>query len=464
MKKKLFAIILAVCLLFGMISVATAASDEYTSASINGHNTKYVTLDMSNVRAQVMLPNNSIHSTQSIGALAEANGAFAAINGTYFSAYDGKPIPWGTVMQNGKLLHTGGGAVMGITADGKLIIDRITFSLKGYVNHDKYFLPWRINHYSDIENAITIFTHEYTGTITPPAGSKTVLVNSKNIVTDIITGSFTAPIDGFAVVYNPKVAERVDPLFHIGDTVTYEATINTTFTSAADWANVQQALGAGPSLIINGTVTADGVAEGFTEAKINTNRAGRSFIGATADGKILIGNIGSATLKEAAAICQDLGLINAMCLDGGGSIALYHHGTKTSGRDINNALGFFERPIVVYLDGKALSFDVNPVTRNGSTLVPLRAIFEALDAQVFWHGPTKDLDATHAGSNTSIYMKQDSTQMKITQNGQTRTVTLLAPATAINGRILVPLRAVSEAFNCQVKWDGPTKTVTITTK
>ena len=463
MKKQLLTLLLSGCLAFGAASTAYAAAAEYHSGSLAGHTTKYVTVDMSTTQARVMLANGSINSAQSIGGMATANNAIAAINGTYFSAYDGNPIPWGTVMQDSRLLHTGGGAIMGITSDGKLLIDRITFSLKGYVNGSSYFLPWRINHYSDISDAITIFTSEYSGTITPPSGSKTVLVGSDNQVTSITTSSFTTPAGGFAVVYNPQVANRVDLLFHIGDTVTYEATVNTTFTQQSDWDNVQQALGAGPSLIINGTVTADGTAEGFTEAKINTNRAGRSFIGATADGDIIIGNIASATLKEAAAVCQQLSLVNAMCLDGGGSIALYYDGVKSSGRNINNALGFFERPIAVNLDGSVLTFDVNPTVRNSTTLVPLRAIFEALNANVSWNSQNKDLTATLNGTDTSIYLRQDSTQMRITTAGQTREVTLLAPATAANGRILVPLRAISEAFGCNVAWDGTNRTVNITT-
>jgi len=39
-----------------------------------------------------------------------------------------------TLIKDGKILHTGGGAVAGITTDGRLIVDRLTFSFEGYVN------------------------------------------------------------------------------------------------------------------------------------------------------------------------------------------------------------------------------------------------------------------------------------------------------------------------------------------
>ncbi len=43
----------------------------------------------------------------------------------------------------------------------------------------------------------------------------------------------------------------------------------------------------------------------------------------------------------------------------------------------------------VFLDGRQLSFDVPPAIENGRTLVPLRAIFEALGADVDWNGQTQ---------------------------------------------------------------------------
>ena len=40
--------------------------------------------------------------------------------------------------------------------------------------------------------------------------------------------------------------------------------------------------------------------------------------------------------------------------------------------------------------------------------------------------------------------------------------TLDVPAQIINDRTLVPVRAISEAFECVVSWSSETKTVTIT--
>lgn len=41
-------------------------------------------------------------------------------------------------------------------------------------------------------------------------------------------------------------------------------------------------------------------------------------------------------------------------------------------------------------------------------------------------------------------------------------VTMSAPAQVIEGRTLVPLRFISEAFGCDVNWNNDTKTATVT--
>ncbi len=109
--------------------------------------------------------------------------------------------------------------------------------------------------------------------------------------------------------------------------------------------------------------------------------------------------------------------------------------------------------IKVTLDGKRLPFDQAPVIVNGRTLVPLRAIFEALGATVSWNDATKTVTANR--QNTTVSLAINNLDMHINNKAITLDV---APA-LIGGRTLVPVRAVSEAFNCDVEWDDATKTV-----
>jgi len=112
--------------------------------------------------------------------------------------------------------------------------------------------------------------------------------------------------------------------------------------------------------------------------------------------------------------------------------------------------------ISVLINNVPIQFDQPPILENGRTLVPLRAIFEALGADVQWENNTKTVTAIKDG--TQISLQIGSTRMYV--NGSTKTLDV--PAKLINSRTLVPVRAISEAFGCKVDWIQDTRTVVIT--
>ena len=105
---------------------------------------------------------------------------------------------------------------------------------------------------------------------------------------------------------------------------------------------------------------------------------------------------------------------------------------------------------------RTLTFDVPPQIINGRTMVPLRAIFEELGAEVLWNGPTQTVTATRG--DTVVTLTIGSTAPTV--NG--RVVEIDQPGVVVGGRTLVPLRFVGEAFGAEVNWDSATRTVTIT--
>ena len=117
-----------------------------------------------------------------------------------------------------------------------------------------------------------------------------------------------------------------------------------------------------------------------------------------------------------------------------------------------------EDDIKVYLDGARLEFDAAPVIRDNSTLVPFRKIFESLGMTVEWNGEARTGVAQKDGLTVSVAI--DSNVMRA--NG--KDIRLIMPPIIISERILVPLRAVSEAAGADVLWDGETRTVTITSE
>ncbi|WFD12266.1 phosphodiester glycosidase family protein [Tepidibacter hydrothermalis] len=317
---------------------------------------KIVLIDMNNqtIKPKVARAHEKIASADSLKHMTDSkktdsNRVIGGINGTYFSAYDGSNLPYGTLIEDGKVVHVGNyGSVMGFTADNKMIIDNLNITIDGYINDEKQFYAWGLNHPRTEKDAIVVYTEEYGEAISAKTGKAIMVENG--VVKYIVENkdNLWASKNGLIIVFNEEVAYLADR-FKVGDIVSYKCNfesknIDQTIEGNVQWDDVTCAIGAGPSLIIDGKITANGAQEGFWESKINTSRAQRSFIGYTYENKLVMGTVSNANLKELAQICKEMNLKGAMCMDGGASSSLYYQGKYITapGRNINNALVFTE--------------------------------------------------------------------------------------------------------------------------
>lgn len=116
-----------------------------------------------------------------------------------------------------------------------------------------------------------------------------------------------------------------------------------------------------------------------------------------------------------------------------------------------------EVPIKVFLNGTALVMDVPPVQKEGRTLVPFRAIGEALMAEVDWDGSAGKVTLT-LGDNTAQLVIGSKTAYV---NG--KATTLDVPAMLVEGRTMVPLRFIGESLGASVQWSGELRRIDIIT-
>jgi len=112
-----------------------------------------------------------------------------------------------------------------------------------------------------------------------------------------------------------------------------------------------------------------------------------------------------------------------------------------------------EQEIQVFDNGVQL--EVETASMDGQTLIPMRAIFEVLGAEVTWDGATWTENATWNGG--SLTLPIGSTEAIL--SGQT--VQLDVPAQLIDSRTMVPLRFVGESMGALVGWYGSSWTITI---
>lgn len=109
----------------------------------------------------------------------------------------------------------------------------------------------------------------------------------------------------------------------------------------------------------------------------------------------------------------------------------------------------------VIVEDKNISFAPQPFDLNGRLMVPLRPLSEALGADVSYDGATDTATVKKDGITLVLNFKTGT----VAKNGETLTVD---PAPQIvNGRTVVPLRFISEAFGNKVVWSPSANTVTV---
>ena len=114
--------------------------------------------------------------------------------------------------------------------------------------------------------------------------------------------------------------------------------------------------------------------------------------------------------------------------------------------------------VSIVLNGNHLVFSgAQPQLVNGSVLVPARGVFENMGFQAQWDDSTK----------TSTLRKEGMTIVSqlgasyFTVNGSQKSLDV--PVQIIDGTLMLPLRAISEATGAQVNWDANTFTASINT-
>jgi hypothetical protein len=145
--------------------------------------------------------------------------------------------------------------------------------------------------------------------------------------------------------------------------------------------------------------------------------------------------------------------------NGGGSSSGSTSGSKTTAPKVTKP-----KPVLVtatvYINGVKQVFDQSAYIKDGTTLVPMRPIFEALGADVQYDGNTKKV--TGVKSSKTVVLSVGNRKAYLKEKGITSSIELSHPAEITNGSTMVPLRFISESLGANVQWDSVNRSVKIT--
>lgn len=121
-----------------------------------------------------------------------------------------------------------------------------------------------------------------------------------------------------------------------------------------------------------------------------------------------------------------------------------------------------EKPVTVTVNDKVLEFDVPPQLVNGRTMLPMRAIFEALGAKVTWFEADQLVFATCGDAMLTLQIGNNQMSVQRITSDKNEAVPLDAAPFLHEGRTMVPARAIAESVGAKVEWIEDTWTVVIT--
>jgi len=113
--------------------------------------------------------------------------------------------------------------------------------------------------------------------------------------------------------------------------------------------------------------------------------------------------------------------------------------------------------LVMSVDGGSATLDSPPIIREGRTLLPIRAVIEALGGSVGWDAVERKATVTLGTHAVEVWI--GSRQARV----DGASISLDVAAIIVNSRTLLPLRFVAENLGCTVTWDPIGRTVTIET-
>lgn len=141
----------------------------------------------------------------------------------------------------------------------------------------------------------------------------------------------------------------------------------------------------------------------------------------------------------------------------GGGVFRYDIGTvaETTGKILMLTIGI----TTMLADGKPVSLEAAPVILNSRTLLPIRAVVEAVGGTIAWNASAQKVTITRSSTTLELWIGKNAAKL----NGKSVLIDSNAKVVPIikNGRTLLPLRFVAESLALDVQWDSPTQMITI---
>ncbi len=351
--------VLLCALVLALSCGASAAGVTSTTATIGGATAQvvYVTLSDTSVVAPV-LANNSVGTDAAADAIVSAapGQVTAAVNGNFFNSYydPSKPLTpstgnypriFATLVVEGEMICSGSHVGLGFDYDGSVTIGRVDLIPVVSVNRYPYS-AWGVNTLYTDSRAVFVLTDEFDYTVDLTGFSAAVIRDGKVERVEEDPSAYVTPDGAYTLVVGDGYRQRG---IKAGASVSYS--LHDRNGNESKWAAMRNVIGGGGMIVESGVSAVDDNAHVTAADQDPDLNAQRAFAAVLADGRLMFGTVYSSYRAMAASLIE-MGVTDAMSLDGGASSMLYANGAypTKAGRRLAS--------ILAVLDGGAVTESV----------------------------------------------------------------------------------------------------------
>ena len=299
------------------------------------------------VSVEARLVNNTLGATAPFTEIVSQSAAKVIVNSNFFEAYSDWKVPIGQLMCSGQFVYGEAGIPMFAFYEDGSVRSGTPFIIYEVTSGKQSWTCFQCNMNNTDSTYGILYTPAYGSSVTvngEVGAAVTVVGGTVRDYRSVTVGDVVdIPADGFLIYFGRSFVstDYYRPL-SVGANVSVAPQFFLSNSDGMELDGIRNIISGAPCLVDNGEICTV-LPAGFQEERFTTMTTPRTAIGLLPDGKFVLVSTGAAKIQQMRELMLQLGCVEAINLDGGGSTALAWDGqvVRAPGRNLTATLHIF---------------------------------------------------------------------------------------------------------------------------